>query len=670
MIVVGLMSGTSADGVDAAVVELRGAPPALSWQVLAHQTVPHPPALRAEILACCDPQTGTVARLCTLNVWLGEAFAAAALAALRAAGVAPHEVAVIGSHGQTVWHAPSGPFPSTLQLGSPAVIAERTGCAVVSDFRARDLAAGGQGAPLVALVDTLLFTDPRRARAVQNIGGIGNVTFVPAAGAGRALAFDTGPGNVLIDDAVARWTAGAQQYDRDGQIALSGQADEAWLAELLQHPYFELPPPKTTGREVWGAQLGAEMWATGQGRGLRGPDIVATMTALTAASIAQSYRRWLPEPPAEVIVSGGGALNPALMTMLGQAIAPAGLLTSDQLGLAATAKEAVAFALLAYESWHGRPGNLPAATGAARPAVLGSTTPAPRPQPAPGDSAALPLTEQRNPRTLDLDQLPTRELIERLNHEDATVAEAVARETPRIAAVVDALAERMARGGRLIYVGAGTSGRLGVLDASECPPTFGTSPLLVQAIIAGGAEAITGAIEGAEDDGAGGAAAVAALALNATDTVVGIAASGSTPFVAGALTAARAAGALTVALVCNHPSRLAALADLAITPLVGPEALAGSTRLKAGTAQKMVLNLLSTGALIRLGKTFSNLMVDVQPTNIKLRQRAERIVATACDVSADIAADALAGADGEVKTAIVALLAGVDAAEARRRTPA
>jgi N-acetylmuramic acid 6-phosphate etherase len=286
--------------------------------------------------------------------------------------------------------------------------------------------------------------------------------------------------------------------------------------------------------------------------------------------------------------------------------------------------------------------------------------------------SAVPITEARNPATGEIDALDTLEMVRLMNAEDQRVADAVAEQLPAIARAIDLVAERVRAGGRLIYVGAGTSGRLGALDAAEAPPTFGVPPGLVVALQAGGNRALTVAVEGAEDDAEAGGRDLAALNVTAKDSVVGIAASGGTPYVLGALTEARRRGALTLGLACVRPAALEALADVMIATIVGPEVITGSTRLKAGTAQKMVLNMLSTGVMIRLGKTFGNLMVDVQPTNTKLRARARRIVEQACEaagkpIGADEATAALAASGDEVKTAIISLLLEVDAEEARRR---
>jgi N-acetylmuramic acid 6-phosphate etherase len=279
---------------------------------------------------------------------------------------------------------------------------------------------------------------------------------------------------------------------------------------------------------------------------------------------------------------------------------------------------------------------------------------------------ALP-TEQRNPATTDIDRLSTLEMVHLLNAQDATVAEAVERALPEVAASVDVIVDRIRGGGRLIYIGAGTSGRLGVLDASECPPTYNTPPDLVVGLIAGGDHALRHPVENVEDRPEEGAAALREIDLTARDVVVGIAASGRTPFVVGALRYAREIGAATISLSNVDAAAISHEADIAIAAVTGPEPVTGSTRMKAGTAQKLVLNMLTTATMIRLGKTYGNLMVDVQPSNSKLRDRAVRIVAEATGLGREAAAAQLARAGSDVKTAIVMDLLGVDAGTARER---
>jgi N-acetylmuramic acid 6-phosphate etherase len=275
------------------------------------------------------------------------------------------------------------------------------------------------------------------------------------------------------------------------------------------------------------------------------------------------------------------------------------------------------------------------------------------------------VSEGRNPRTMDIDLLPAAAILHRINDEDRLVPEAVGRVIPQIAAAVERIVAAFGRGGRLVYIGAGTSGRLGVLDASECPPTFGVPAGMVIGLIAGGPTALTTSIEGAEDDPAAGAEALRGIGLTASDVVVGIAVSGRTPYVLGALAHARGIGAATVALSCNPDSAIAALADIAISPVVGPEVLTGSTRMKSGTAQKLVLNMLTTASMIRIGKTYQNLMVDVRPTNQKLLARAVRIVMQASGCEADAAQAALSRSGNDVKLAILITLTGLEPDAAR-----
>ena len=376
MIGIGLMSGTSADSIDAACVRFAGAPPRLDWELLSFVTLPMTAELRQEIFAAFRPETGTVDKLCQLNFTLGEWFAKASLEAVKAANLTPAQVDFIGSHGQTVWHIPpnSGEgVPSTLQLGNPAVIAERTGITVVSDFRSRDMAAGGQGAPLVPFVDNLLLSHPTLSRAVQNIGGIGNVTWLPAGGAGEAFGFDTGPGNMLLDRAAEVLTQGQMHCDMDGKMAFAGKIQENFLQKWMsEEPYFTRKPPKSTGRELFGVQR-CDVYLK-EMAGLSKEDILATLTAFTARSTAEAYKNFLPALPDEVLLCGGGARNPAIAAMLQKELPTSRIGRTEDAGLPGDSKEAVAFAVLGYEAMNRRPGNLPAATGAKGPVILGSIT--------------------------------------------------------------------------------------------------------------------------------------------------------------------------------------------------------------------------------------------------------------------------------------------------------
>ena len=376
--VAGLMSGTSADGVDVAFVDVGRR----SVKLLAHDTYAYPPSLRRGVLKLCQPDTARVDDICPLNFALGEVFAEAVIRLSRAAGIEPATIDLIGSHGQTIHHLPRGrrfgrrKVASTLQIGEPSVIAERTGITTVADFRPRDMAAGGQGAPLVPYVDYFLFAHRRRARAVQNVGGIANVTYLPAGcGPGQIVAFDTGPGNMVIDHLVGRITAGRRRYDAGGRLAARGCVCEPLLKELMRHPFFRRRPPKTTGREEFGAAFAEDLWRRGQAMGLADADLMATATTLTSRSIAKAYQRFLPVAPDEVILCGGGAHNQTLVAMLRKKLHPAKVLTTDDFGISADAKEAVSFAVLAAATIRGLPANVPLATGARRPVVLGKIIP-------------------------------------------------------------------------------------------------------------------------------------------------------------------------------------------------------------------------------------------------------------------------------------------------------
>jgi anhydro-N-acetylmuramic acid kinase len=375
------MSGTSADGIDAVVAELAGSGRQLRARVLAHVHRPFSPVMRRRILHLC--LHGTVAEICEANFVLGEQFALSALAAIRRAKRKPADIAAIGSHGQTIHHLPNARTPSTLQVGEAAVIAERTGITTVADFRVRDMAAGGQGAPLVPYADWALFTDNTRPRIVQNIGGIGNLTFLPPRAAlEQVIAFDTGPGNMVMDALVTALSRGRQTFDRNGRRAARGQVSEKLLAELMAHPFLRRRPPKTTGREEFGEVCLGRMMASARRLRLRPEDMVATATAFTAASVADAYQRFVfPRIKAgersrlQIILGGGGAKNPTLRRMLTEQIGVGKLLTHEDFGIANAAKEALAFAILAHETLLGHASNVPTATGARRAVVLGKIVP-------------------------------------------------------------------------------------------------------------------------------------------------------------------------------------------------------------------------------------------------------------------------------------------------------
>ncbi|HET6147478.1 MAG TPA: anhydro-N-acetylmuramic acid kinase [Polyangia bacterium] len=368
-LVLGLLSGTSADGTDAALCEIAGSGEATDLHVLAFAIVPFERALRERIFGLSQAPNSELA---DVNVLLGQAFAAAATEVCRIAGVQMEEVDLIGSHGQTAVHHPrsAGKLGATLQIGEAAVIAERTGRPVVSDFRVRDVAAGGEGAPLVPLVDFILFRKPAHRRALQNIGGIANVTLVGERLA-DLIAFDNAPGNMPLDAVARAASAGQQAFDVDGRRAARGTIDRALLDELHQHPYLALPPPKSTGRELFGRDFVNPLLARFEDRK---DDLLATLTRFSAEAIARSYREVFPAPPTEVYVSGGGALNLTLMHHLGDLLAPIPVATTDALGVDPKAKEAIAFAVLANETLFGHAGNVPRVTGAAGPRVLGKIT--------------------------------------------------------------------------------------------------------------------------------------------------------------------------------------------------------------------------------------------------------------------------------------------------------
>ena len=417
-LVLGLMSGTSADSIDVVLARISGAPPHLDAKLLEHTAMKFPSTVQKEILRVAEQQPISAGDLSQLNFRLGEVFAEAALTACRRFRFSPEKFALIGSHGQTIFHQ-GRPVPylgrrtaSTLQIGEPAIIAARTGITTVADFRPADLALGGQGAPLVPYVDYLLYRHPKLGRVSLNLGGIANITVIPAAAKpSQVFAFDTGPANMLIDALVSHFTRGRQRLDKDARLAQSGRSIPALIDELMRDPYLTLAPPKSTGREYYGRAYVEKLLALGRRHKAKPNDLIRAATIFTSLSIVDALNRFvLPKTKIhQLIISGGGARNPLILAQLAAALdardrdAVAGaqlypgrsrghaapqlrtvagisaidVLPSSRLGIPEDAKESFAFALLAYETFHGRPTNLPSATGAHKPVMLGKISYAP-----------------------------------------------------------------------------------------------------------------------------------------------------------------------------------------------------------------------------------------------------------------------------------------------------
>jgi anhydro-N-acetylmuramic acid kinase len=379
--VAGLMSGTSADGVDVAIVDIKDNSHAVN--LIAFNTFPYPMAIRKAIFKLFDPSTARLDDICHFNFVLGEVFVKSITKLCKKAKITLNSIDLAGSHGQTIYHNPKGTrygknqVRSTLQIGEPSVIAQRTGITTVADFRPRDMAAQGQGAPLVPFADYFLFCDKRIRRAIQNIGGIANVTYLPPNCKPKdIIAFDTGPGNMIIDGLISLISRGKRKYDSRGKIASQGFVDKNLLEEMMRHPFFRRRPPKSTGREEFGLKYSEAFYKNALRKKMTLKDIVTTATALTAESIAQAYGQFLPKMPDEIILCGGGSHNITLIKMLQQKLSKINIRLSDEFGITSDAKEAVSFAVLAYTTIKGIANNVPSATGATQPLILGKIVPA------------------------------------------------------------------------------------------------------------------------------------------------------------------------------------------------------------------------------------------------------------------------------------------------------
>jgi len=381
-LIVGLMSGSSADGIDAALVKVSGSGKSTSIQTIAHDTLRFSGKIRELILKCSHPDTGRVDDICRLNSLLGELFAQAVIHIAKKADCELSQIDLIGSHGQTIHHLPSPEkisgveVTSTLQIGEPSIIVERTGITTIADFRPRDMAAGGQGAPLVSYVDYLLFSHPEKSRVALNIGGIANITVLPAGSpAEEVLAMDTGPGNILLDQLIYMITGGKNRYDLDGKRASRGKVDQRILERLLEHPFLQKPPPKSTGREDFGeAYL---HWIMEMGKGTEWDNLITTLAEFTVRTIVNSLEMFVfpYHEIDELIVSGGGVRNFYIWHRLEESLPQQRMLISDDFSIPSDAKEAVAFAILANETLMGHEGNLPRATGARHRVILGKIIP-------------------------------------------------------------------------------------------------------------------------------------------------------------------------------------------------------------------------------------------------------------------------------------------------------
>lgn len=380
--VIGLMSGTSVDGIDAAVVEITGYGLETTVKLITFETFPFPPDVPQRILTLCQPDTSRVDDICEMNFYIGHLFAEAVKSILQKNEMSINDIDLIGSHGQTIHHLPGDPntdckdsrYPSTLQIGEPAVIAHETGIPTIADFRVADMAAGGQGAPLVSYPDYLLFHDSVKTVGLLNIGGIANLTVLPANGSlDSVAAADTGPGNMCIDAVVNEITDGRERYDTAGQRAAQGTPYQPLIDEWLKCPFFQLTPPKTTGREAFGYTFAMECLAACRKQGLTDNDVIATLTELTVQTVALYISKFVAEQnPIDILyVSGGGVHNQTIMQGLNRALVDTAVEPVDTSGISADAKEAIAFAILANESLHGQTGNLPSATGAAVRKILG-----------------------------------------------------------------------------------------------------------------------------------------------------------------------------------------------------------------------------------------------------------------------------------------------------------
>lgn len=642
---VGLMTGTVLDGhIDVALLRTDGE---TISDFGAWRLAPYPPGLlemlqetqaQARIWAFDGPEPAIFAQA---EDALTRAQAKAVRDLVETAGPGLSRLGIVGFHGQTMLHrAPAPGLPGrTRQLGNGALMADLLGVPVAFDFRTADVAAGGQGAPLSAIYHAALLRTAGAGpeTAVLNLGGVANITAWD--GTDPVAAFDTGPANAPINDWVR--ARGLGEMDRDGALALSGRVDEDRLTHLLDHPYLTRAFPKSLDRFDFTAAMA---------EGLNPADGAATLTAFTCAAVGRGLDL-LPIRPARLIVCGGGRRNPAIMAALPHR-ARVQVQPAETLGWRGDAVEAECFAFLAVRSLRGLPISFPGTTGAPRP-LPGGRVVWPRPR-----------TERASSRFATIDGWDSPDLVAGMLDGQFAAIGAVQAASNALAKAIDAAADRLRGGGRIVTLGAGTSGRIATQDGVELRPTFDWPADRLLTLMAGGDGALIAAREGAEDAGPEAVEALQHHTIGPADVVIGVAASGGTPFTLAGLQHARAAGALTIAVYNSPGAPMALAADHTILLDTGAEFIAGSTRMQAGTAQKAALNILSTGVMIRLGYVWRGKMVEMRPTNAKLRLRAIAMVADLTDAGAGAAEAALDAAGGTIKLAVVMLAQGLDRAGA------
>lgn len=641
----GLMTGTALDGsIDVALLRTDGEGVAEFGPARLVDYAPEVRALIAEAVAAArdwafdGPEPAVFA---AASEALTRAQAAAVRDLAESAGLGLRRLGIVGFHGQTVLHRPAEPGRpgATRQLGDGALMARLLGLPVAWDFRSADVGAGGQGAPLVPAYHAALLAQAAAGpgTAVLNLGGVANLTVLQPDG--TLMACDTGPANAPLNDWIARHGLGTM--DRDGALALAGQVDERRLVAALAHPWFLRPWPKSLDRDAFGGGLA---------EGLCAADGAATLTAFAAAAVGKALDL-VPDRPRRLVVCGGGRRNPALMQALRQR-SGAEVVPAEEMGWRGDVIEAECFAYLAVRALRGLPISFPGTTGVPAPMTGGRL------------SWPRPATEAASPRFEGLETWPTGDLVAGILDGQAAAIAAVRAVSAELAQAIDAAADRLARGGRLVALGAGTSGRIAVQDLVELRPTFDWPAERALVLIAGGEAALTTAREGAEDAGSEAVAALEAAKLAPEDVVIGVAASGGTPFTLAGLRRARAAGALTIALFNSPGAPMALAADHPICLATGAEVIAGSTRMAAGTAQKAALNTLSTGIMVRLGYVHRGKMVRMRPTNAKLRIRAVAMVSELAGSTSESAEAALTAAGGQIALAVLMLVRALPLAEA------